>query len=91
MTKARIPLWLIVWVGVAIVALTPESVLACPVCFGASDAPAAQGANLAIFTMLGVTGSVLGTFLGFIAYLFRRARMLRTGQEWHEPLVDSQP
>ena len=91
MTKTRSPIGLIVCLGVAIVALAPESALACPICFGASDAPAAQGMNMAIFTLLGVTGGVLGSFLGFIAYLFKRARMLRQGQEWHESLVDSQP
>ena len=72
---------------VAVVALVPESLLACPVCFGASDEPAAHAMNYAIFTLLGVTGSVLGSFLAFIGYLWRRARMLRLGQP---PLVGPQ-
>jgi len=72
----------------ALLAVVPETVFACPVCFGASDAPAAQGMNLAIFTLLGVTGSVLASFLGFIAYLMKRANAVRTGAEWHESAVD---
>ena len=34
-------------------------VLACSVCFGQSDSPLAQGTNMAIFFMLGVTGIML--------------------------------
>jgi len=87
----RTTLRILVWPGVlivAILALSAEPVLACPVCFGASDAPAAQGMNLAIFTLLGVTGSVLASFLGFIAYLMKRANAMRSGVEWHESAVD---
>jgi hypothetical protein len=49
-------------------------VLACSVCFGASDSPLAQGANMGIFFMLGVTFFVLAGFGSFIVYLFRRQR-----------------
>jgi hypothetical protein len=51
----------------------PRPALACPVCFGQSDSPLAVGTNMAIFFMLGVTGSVLAAFAGFILYLKRRA------------------
>lgn len=54
--------------------LLAEPVLACPVCFGASDTPAVQGAKMAIIALLGVTGSVLGAFGAFFVYLMRRAR-----------------
>jgi hypothetical protein len=53
-----------------------QPVLACPVCFGASDTPAVQGAKMAIIALLGVTGSVLGAFGAFFVYLMRRARMI---------------
>lgn len=89
MTHIRLPLKIAVWIGVALLVLSPETVLACPVCFGASDAPAAQGMNLAIFTLLGVTGSVLSSFLAFFVYLYRRANAMGSGQEWHEETVDS--
>lgn len=87
----RTTLRIFVWPGlvvVAMLALSAEPVLACPVCFGASDAPAAQGMNLAIFTLLGVTGSVLASFAGFIVYLLKRANAFRTGEEWQAPVVD---
>ena len=32
---------------------------ACPVCFGASDSPMAQGMNAGIFVLLGVTATML--------------------------------
>jgi hypothetical protein len=35
----------------------------------------AVGTNMAIFFMLGVTGSVLAAFAGFVFYLARRARL----------------
>ena len=53
----------------------PRAVLACPVCFGQSDAPMAQGVNMGIFFLLGVIGVVLAGFAAFIVYLARRARM----------------
>jgi hypothetical protein len=55
-------------------ALAPESVLACPVCFGALDGPLADGANKAILVLLGITMSVLAAFAAFFIYLVRRAR-----------------
>ena len=50
------------------------TVLACATCYGASDAPMTQGMNMAIVTMLGVTGFVLGGFGGMMIYFARRAR-----------------
>ena len=50
-------------------------VLACSVCFGQSDSPLAQGTNMAIFFMLGVTGVMLTAFAGFFIYLIRRKRL----------------
>ena len=55
--------------------LLAEPVLACPVCFGASDAPPVQGMRMAILALLGVTVGVLGAFAAFFVYLMRRARM----------------
>ena len=58
-----------VWLALA------EPALACPVCFGAADAPPVSGMRMAIFALLGVTAVVLGAFAGFFIYLMRRARM----------------
>ena len=46
--------------------------MACSVCFGASDSPLAKGTNMGIFFMLGVTFFMLAAFGSFIVYLIRR-------------------
>ena len=43
-----------------ILALTPDNLFGCSTCFGDPSAPATQGMNWAIITLLGVTGGVLG-------------------------------
>jgi hypothetical protein len=65
----------VVAVIAAFVALAPESLLACPVCFGKLDGPLADGANKAVLALLGITISVLAAFATFFIYLVRRARM----------------
>ncbi len=55
----------------------PRVALACPVCFGQSDSPLAQGTNSGIYFLLAVTGGVLVAFASFFIYLVRRARMFR--------------
>jgi hypothetical protein len=57
------------------VAAVAEPALACPVCFGASDAPAIQGMQMAIIALLIVTAAVLGGFAAFFVVLMRRARL----------------
>jgi hypothetical protein len=64
----------VVAMAAAGVALAPESVLACPVCFWALDGPLADGANKAVLALLGITISVLAAFAAFFVYLVRRAR-----------------
>jgi heme/copper-type cytochrome/quinol oxidase subunit 2 len=54
--------------------VAPRVVLACAVCYGASDAGQTRGMNMGMFTMLGVTGVVLGSFGGMIFCFARRAR-----------------
>jgi hypothetical protein len=53
----------------------PRVALACPVCFGQSDSPMAQGVNMGIYVLLGITGGVLAAFASFFIYLIRRARL----------------
>jgi heme/copper-type cytochrome/quinol oxidase subunit 2 len=50
------------------------TLLACATCYGAPDAPQTQGMNMAILTMLGVTGVVLGGCAALMIALARRAR-----------------
>ena len=52
----------------------PRAALACPVCFGNSDAPMAIATNMGILAMLVVVVGVLGGFASFFIYLMRRAK-----------------
>lgn len=54
----------------------PRVALACPVCFGRSDSPAAQAINMGIFVLLGMIGAVLAAFAYFMVYLNRRAKLV---------------
>jgi hypothetical protein len=59
---------------VMLVSMAPRALLACAVCYGASDAAQTRGMNFGMITMLGVTGVVLGSFGGMIFCFARRAR-----------------
>jgi hypothetical protein len=59
----------------------PRAALACPVCFGNSDAPMAIATNTGIFFMLGVVAVVLASFASFFIYLIRRANRLAADAE----------
>ena len=66
------------WAGRALLAVlvlaVPRVVLACPVCFGQSDSPMAQGVNMGIYFLLAVVAGVLAAFATFFIYLARRAK-----------------
>ena len=47
--------------------------LACPVCFGNSDAPMAIATNNGVLFMLAIVGVMLAAFASFFIYLIRRA------------------
>jgi len=51
-----------------------QPVLACPVCWGASDEPMAQGMNNGIFFLLGVIGMVQIGFVALFVSFRNRAR-----------------
>jgi hypothetical protein len=59
--------------------LAPAIAHACATCYGAADSPQTQGLNMAIATLLGVTGVVLSGFLTMIVCLARRARRFAAG------------
>ena len=61
-------------VGIALYASFPHEVLACAVCYGASDTTEAQGINMAVLFLLGTTGLVLASFGALFMYLMVRAR-----------------
>jgi hypothetical protein len=60
----------------AVMLAMPRAALACPVCFGQSDSPMAQGVNMGMYFLLAVVGGVLVAFASFLIYLARRARAL---------------
>jgi hypothetical protein len=61
---------------IAMLVAAPRAALACPVCFGASDAPMAIATNMGIIAMLVVVAGVLSAFASFFIYLIRRARIV---------------
>ena len=65
----------------------PRVALACPVCFGASDAPMAVATNMGIIAMLVVVVGVLAGFATFFIYLMRRAKRA----EQLPPILGSNP
>ena len=65
-----------VFVALAVILAVPRLALACPVCFGNSDAPMAKATNIGIIFMLGVVGVMLAAFASFFIYLIRRANRL---------------
>lgn len=66
---------LVALAAIAFVIAVPRAALACPVCFGATDAPMAQAMNAGIMFMLVIVTGVLVGFASFIVYLMRRARL----------------
>jgi hypothetical protein len=63
--------------GIGLLALAwllaaPTDLLACPVCFGRSDSPMAQGMSYGVMALLGVTAAVLAGFAAFFLFLMRR-------------------
>jgi hypothetical protein len=59
-----------------LICAAPRPALACPVCFGNSDAPMAIATNTGIFFMLGIVVVMLAAFASFFIYLIRRANRL---------------
>lgn len=63
----------------ALLVAAPRVAMACPVCFGQSDAPMAKAVNMGIYVLLAVIGGVLAAFASFFIYLVRRARLFNDG------------
>ena len=57
-----------------IILFVPETAQACATCFGDPNAPAAQGMNWAILTLLSVTGGVLGAVIGTIISIAKKTK-----------------
>lgn len=68
-------------IAVGLLLLIPEFLTACPSCYGAADAPMTEGMNMAILSLMGVTGSVLVAFVSFFVYLRKRTRQFVEGSQ----------
>ncbi len=60
--------------------VVPNLAQACSTCFGAPDDPTIIGIKVAMFSMLGVTGSVLGGFASFFIYLRKKSKASLTAE-----------
>ena len=69
---------LVAIVAAAVMLGVPRTALACPVCFGNSEAPMAIATNTGIIFMLVIVGAVLCAFASFFIYLMRRAKRVAT-------------
>lgn len=69
-----------VFVGVLVVGV-PRLALACPVCFGNSDAPMAKATNDGVIFMLAIVALMLTAFASFFIYLYRRAKRIADGTD----------
>jgi heme/copper-type cytochrome/quinol oxidase subunit 2 len=66
----------------ALAILAPSQVYACATCYGGNiDSPMADGMNWGIFTLMGVIGTVLATFLTFLIYIIRKSEALNATAE----------
>jgi len=71
----------------ALVVIGSETLLACPVCFGAEETSMIDGAKLGVAVMLAVLFAVQGGFVGFFLYLRKRAKRnaeLELDAEWSD-------
>ncbi len=60
-----------------VIFLLPQVSRACSVCFGVpSEQSIAQGLDLAIVMLIGVTGTVLGGVVSFFIYMSRRGKRI---------------
>jgi hypothetical protein len=75
--------------AVALMVMYGEATLACPSCYGSADGPMIQGMNMAILTMLGITGFVLAGISSFFLMMRHRIKRLRSGQ-LNRPHVNEQ-
>jgi|TARA_B110000438_G_scaffold283879_1_gene312369 hypothetical protein len=60
--------------------LIPNDLLGCATCFGDPSAPATEGMNWAIITLLGVTGGVLSGVVGTIIFVAKKAKSFQQSQ-----------
>ncbi len=68
---------LLLSVLLVVLVVLPDAASSCPSCYGNPDSSATEGMNMAILSLLGVTGGVLAAFGAFFVHLMRRAQRLQ--------------
>ncbi|MCH8011244.1 MAG: hypothetical protein IIA61_04730 [Candidatus Marinimicrobia bacterium] len=68
---------------VCILGLAPSIAMACATCFGAPDAPMTHGMNMAIISLMGITGTVLGGIVIFFISLIRKSKKVNSLSPFH--------
>ena len=63
--------------------LTPSIAVACATCFGTPDAPMTHGMNMAIISLMAVTGTVLGGIVTFFISLIRKSKKADSLSPFH--------
>lgn len=72
---------------IALVAFgSATDLLACSTCFGAPDHPTTLGIQMAVMSMLGVIGVVLGVVATFIIKLAKREKLTLMREEISGPI-----
>ena len=75
---------LVLFVALAVLT-SPQSVLACAACYGASDSPLAKGMNMGILFLLGVISSVLVGITAFFIFVARNSARLAAAAQSQIP------
>lgn len=70
----------------AFTASTAWPAMACPVCFGATDSPMAEGVNNGIFVLLAFIGAVQVGFVALFVGVRRRGQKLQENDETLEAI-----
>ena len=74
-------------IGTVIVIGGGDTLLACPVCFGAEESSMIDATRLGILVLLTITVAVQGAFVAFFVYLRKRAKLIAEvdlEQEWSQ-------
>lgn len=61
-----------------------DTLLACPVCFGAEESSMIDATRLGILVLLCITVAVQGAFVAFFVYLRKRAKLIAEVDLEHE-------
>lgn len=69
-----------------LVAVAPGKLLACATCYGGNiDTPMTEGMNAGIFTLLGVIGIMIGTFVTLLVCAIRKSEAVEAAAQKNLP------